>query len=96
MWIVAACTVKFLFRVQWILGAFQRMSADRMAFCYTCQLIMATGTEFVDRFIKHILIFRGMGIMAGDTAPSLDDAMDINTLGVLLQQIFLVNVATDA
>jgi hypothetical protein len=66
------------------------MTADRMPPGNSCQPSVAADAEFVDGAAEHVLEIGGMGIMAGYTPPSENDAVDEGHRILLAHQVLLV------
>ena len=71
------------------------MSIDRVSPLDACQTRMTTSAELVDRFVEHKAIFSGMGIMAGYTAHSKDNAVNIGHRFLFIQQVLFIFVTGD-
>ena len=69
------------------------MSTHRMPTFDACQCRVATCAELVDRLVEHKLIFSGMGIMAGNTAHSKYNAMDIGHRVFFVKQLLFIFMA---
>jgi hypothetical protein len=96
MGVVAAYTGEFMPRPMSFRGRCYRVVSDGMPPFDTFHTMMATDTKFIDRFKKHEFFISGMGIMAGNTALSEYNAMNIGKMIIFVYKILFVIVTGDA
>ena len=89
---MTARTNEFTTRPQPFRGGCNGVSTHRMPQFDARQSRMTTSAELVDRFMKHKWIFGGMGIMAGYTAHSKENTVDVGHRVVFVKQLLFIIV----
>ena len=95
MRIMAARTNEFATRPEPFRRGRDGVSIHRVSPLDACQTRMTTSAKLVDRFVEHKAMFSGMGIMAGYTAHSKDNAMNKRHRILLIQQVLFIFVTGD-